>query len=155
MQILQTHLTEEDRTAFKALNDWNEPLQEEKCDSTPITRNPPKGGRVDNNSPVYEKVLLQYFEKEGKYIHPDNYSIGDWVTLWQKDAYGRKLIVISADIADYYDKRKVWYSYTFVVIFNPDGSYNLDTMAPLGDVSTFSQTVKQVKIIGNWNQPLA
>ena len=63
MQILQTHLTEEDRTAFKALNDWNEPLQEEKCDSTPITRNPPKGGRVANNSPVYEKVLLQYFEK--------------------------------------------------------------------------------------------
>ncbi|MBO4939836.1 MAG: hypothetical protein J6D30_02250 [Clostridia bacterium] len=154
-KMLQNVLSEEDLTAFKTLNDWNTPLQEEKCTSTPISNLGPNTETAKNNSP-YQKAALAYFEKEGRYVQPHPYNSNPCylVTYVQWDAYGRELVTFEAEITDFYENREVETRYSFVGIFDPDGSYNLDTVVLLGDFTTYSATVKQIKVIGNWNKPL-
>ena len=154
-EMLQNVLSDEEWTAFKTLNDWNMPLQEEKCTSTPISNLGPNREHAKNNSP-YQKAALAYFEKAGIPVqpHPYNSNPCNLVTYVQWDAYGRELVTFEAEITDFYENREVETCYSFVGIFNPDGSYHLDTIVLLGDFTTYSATVKQIKILGNWNQPL-
>jgi hypothetical protein len=152
-EMLQNVLSEEDLTAFKTLNDWNAPLQEEKCTDTPISNQGPYYEWPKNHS-SYEKAVQAYFEREGRYVHPYNPQLSWHKRIVQTDAYGRELVTMEADVTDYYSNRNVEYTYSFVGIFNPDGSYDLDTIVLLGDFTTYSATVKQIKMIGNWNQPL-
>ena len=152
-EIIATDFTQEEINTFKTLNDWDEPIKEEKCDKTAIVTRKPKSS-LKIKSSEFESVMRDYYAYVDRELHPKNISLVWTKTFIMKDEYGRELYFVVSDVTDYTDKTETMYHYQFAVIFQKDKSYDVSTMVLLEDVKLFQEQIKQMKTANNWNQPI-
>ena len=179
---LQAAFTNEELTAFKTLNDWNTPLQEEKCDSASfriITEHVwlqnGRHGNISYTNIRWNEVIRQKAIENGHVLsyqlrpdYVDNVDVEFKVYWMSTDKYGRELYFIDAyywhwddyDIPPRYSEDEgyssiVYYLY-MIAILQPDGSYNgLDCIVELDDISTPQAQMKALKASNGWNTPLS
>lgn len=140
----------EEVTALKSLNDWECPMDESKQEATAVIDKKPTKGKLKLKDNDFEPIIREYHESSGRYIHPKNSSFVRWADYVKSDAYGREMYVVNTDFKEYYDKKEISYVYSFLVIVQPDKSYDLSTVVIL-ESSIMPQQVKVAKQQNGWN----
>ncbi len=137
---------------LKELNDWDKPLDESKCEGTDIIRKKPDGNiKVNNN--YFEDIVREYHENSGRYIHPKNISFVHYFRFGIGDDYGREMYVVYTRFEEFTEKTETNYEYVFLVVVNPDKSYDPQTVVILEDLANPRDEVKQIKAQTGWNTP--
>lgn len=155
---------------FKAENDWNAPINEEKLDSAPIHL--PKisvrwGSRKDSVNLLnteWEKQIFALAEKNGHNLPDENrderyFSHVNWMAT---DKYGRRLYYVEGyyyvngdDESENPHVNYVQYYLEMVAIIHPDGTFDTDTfMVELADKVNYQEQIKALKQANDWNEPL-
>lgn len=137
---------------LKQLNGWNEPLDESQCESTAIVRKKPEGKIKVNNS-YFEQIVREYHENSDRYVHPKNISFVRFFEFFDSDDYGRELYVVYTDFDEYTAKTEIAYTFIFLVVVNPDKSYDPSTVVIIEDPNNPRDEVKQIKLQNGWNTP--
>lgn len=137
---------------LKALNDWNEPIDESKCEVTDIIRKKPEGDIKVNNS-YFEEIVREYHEGSGRYIHPKNSSFVDYYRFGISDDYGREIYVVFTSFEEFTEKTEINYEYVFLIVVNPDKSYDSANVIILNDIANPRDETKQLKAKAGWNIP--
>ena len=137
---------------LKTLNDWNEPLDESKCEGTEIVRKKPEGKIKVSNS-YFEEIVREYHENSGRYIHPKNISFLGYYRFGISDDYGREMYVVNTNFEEYTDKTETYYEYVFLIVVNPDKSYDPATVVILENLANPRDEVKNIKAQTGWNTP--
>ncbi len=156
--------------AFKAGNDWNAPINEEKLDSAPILL--PKisvrwGSRKDSvnlSNSKWEEQIFALAEKNGHNLPDESrdakyFSHVNWMAT---DDYGRRLYYVEGYYYIYGDESgensHVIYTRYFletVAIINPDKTFDTDTfMVELVDKVNYQEQIKALKLANGWDTPL-
>lgn len=143
----------EEVTTLKELNDWERPMDESKLEGTAIIDRKPSKGKLKLKNWYFEQIIEEYYADSGRYVHPKNVSFVRFFEYVKSDGYGREMYVVNTDFEEYSDKTETWYSYTFLVILQPDKSYDLSTVVVL-EPDTMPQQVKTAKQQTGWNTPL-
>ncbi len=143
----------EEIASLKELNDWECPMDESKLEATAIIDKKPSKGKLKLKNHYFEEIIREYHENSDRYVHPKNVSFVRVVDYVKSDGYGREMYVVNTDFDEYYDKKEIWYSYLFLVIVQPDKSYDLSTVVIL-ESSIMSQQVKTAKQQNGWNTAL-
>ena len=110
-------------------------------------------GKLKLKNWYFEQIIEEYYADSGRYVHPKNVSFVRFFEYVKSDGYGREMYVVNTDFEEYSDKTKTWYSYTFLVIVQPNESYDVSTVVVL-DQGGMSQQVKTAKQQTGWNTPL-
>ena len=168
-QLFYELCSDERLEAFKADNDWNAPMCEEKLDSAPIilpTIAVRWGSRKDSVNLLntqWEEQIFAYAEKNGHDL-PDGpydkyFSHANWMAT---DDYGRRLYYVEA----YYYVREdeliedpnFVYKCCFlemVAIIRPDRTFDTNTfMIELADKVDYQEQIKELKQANGWDTPL-
>ena len=135
---------EEDFTAnaieeLKERNSWNQELNLDYAVRVPIVYT-----KEDRDGPIYRETLLsagiEVFELE------EDERRSPFFHFFITDAYDRSIYVVhGASVGD----RRI-----FVVLFQPDGSFDIDTGAmELLDLQHYQDELKALKQQNGWNQP--
>lgn len=139
--------------ALKELNDWGQPINESKCKAVEIAREKPEGTLKLKND-FFEDMIREYHENSGRYIHPKNYSFVWTFQFVTSDDYGRELYVVNSIFDEYTDKAEIRYVFDFLVVVNPDKSYDRQLgLVLLEDARSPQNEVKTVKRQNGWNMP--
>lgn len=152
-EIIATDFTQEGIDALKAANDWGQPINESKCDTTSIVKKKPNG-RYKSTSTKFQTILENYYEYNNIELHPKNVSLLKYSRFIMKDAYGREMYYVISSIYEYTDKTQSMYYYPYLVVIQKDKSYDVSTMVLVEDISNPQAMVKQIKQVNNWNQPI-
>lgn len=149
---------------FKALNDWNTPLNYEKMESAKISSPiiPLRwGSREDIVNLLDYKWVEEVFRIAIKNGHEPGedyryFSHENWMAT---DDYGRRLYYVEAYYYIYFNNSKdinyITYYLEMIAIINPDRSYNPDTfMVELEGKTNYHEQIKDLKLANGWNQPL-
>lgn len=137
---------------LKELNDWNKPLDESKCESTDVVRKKAEG-KINVSNSYFEKIVREYHENSGRYIHPKNVSFVLFFEFGIADDYGREMYVVNTRFEEFTDKTETNYEYVFLIVVNSDKSYNASSVVILKDLANPKDEVKSIKIQNNWNMP--
>lgn len=140
-RILQA-VSEDDLERLKTLNDWNKPIDERKCISLEIGYEN-KDRRVQGGL-VNESQIEEFYSK----IHPVEAHCLDSIYLTTDD-YNRHIYFVRDIDSDYN------FTEPYVMLFNPDGSYNTATgYMELTDLYNYQDALKAFKEQNSWNKPL-
>ena len=139
--------------ALKELNDWEKPIDESKCESAEIIKIR-QDGRIRPNDALFEKIVREYHENSGRNIHPANISFVGHFDYLCSDDFGKELFVVYTGFEEYTDKTKIQYNYTFLVVLNPDMSYDASTVVIIEDITTPANQMKTIKDQNGWNASL-
>lgn len=140
---------------LKELNDWERPLDESRCDSTPIVNKKPEGKIKNGKSDAFlEGVTERYYERVGRYVNPRNISFVRTSRFVVSDDYGRELYFVFARLTDYEDKREIYYSHTLAIVMMPDGTCDESTVILLENPYASQSDIKLIKQMNSWNQPI-
>lgn len=130
----------EEVDAFKKLNDWNLPLNEEKCAKEKIVTRKSKS-KLKLSDQDFEKAIMSYCTATGKVYFPD-IIYGD-EQYFISDDYGREMY--------YYRCPNDMGCFAFV--FNPDGTFAGANCAVFyEDVMDFCDALKELKRNSGWNR---
>ena len=172
--------TDEEVSALKTLNDWNEPLQTEKCESATFkkfTDNVALNGRpgkIRFSEAQWRRAIksvatqnghvLQYNVSPDYVVNVDLHLEAYWMST---DEYGRELYYIDAHYYHYshyeipprYPEDEGYSSIVYylqmVAILPPNGSPNpLTFMMELDNLYTPQAQIKALKTNNGWNTPL-
>ena len=135
---------------LKQLNDWNGPLDESKCESTEIVRKKPEG-KIKVKDAYFEKIVREYHENSDRYVHPKNISFVRYFEFSMSDDYGRELYVVYTNFDEYAEKTETAYEFIFLVVVNPDKSYDPSTVVLLENATSPQEAMKTIKAQNNWN----
>lgn len=140
---------------LKLLNDWDKPIDTAKCDTTVIVTKRPEG-IIENaeDDQFLEGVIQRYHERSGRYISPKNISFVDYARFVTSDRYGRELWTVYTSYEDHTEKMMIDYSYKFLIVFMPDGSYDESTVIMLDDSFNAQKQVKLIKDNNGWDNPI-
>lgn len=169
--MLAEFFTDEDMESFKAQNDWNSPLNEDKLDSAEITsprlivRWSHRGhdAQIELFSDEWREVMIDVAIENGHNITEDNLDSVylNYVSWMATDDYGRKLYYVDGyyyvdgDEQDPSISSRRYYL-EMVAITNADGSFDADTfMLELEDKANYQDVIRELKEINGWNQPLS
>ena len=135
---------------LKHINDWNKPLDESKCEGTEIVRKKPEG-KLKVKDSYFENIIREYHESSDRYVHPKNISFVRFFEFSMSDDYGRELYVVYTDFNEYNEKTEIAYEFVFLVIVNPDKSYDPSTVVLLENATSPQEAMKTIKTQNNWN----
>ncbi len=151
---IDEELTSKDFTTLKELNDWNKPINEDKCVKKEITtrKNEPS---LDISEKTFRKITREYATKLGD---KGNDTIHRYSTYLTSDCYGRELYYVWGISRDVYGEgispTSATQYFHFAIIFNPDGSYNSDTcITEIENIMLFKDDLVLLKSKNQWNQP--
>ncbi len=136
--------------ALKALNDWGLPINETKCKKTEIVRERLEG-KLDLDEEFFDKIAIVYLGNAGLQIQPKSYLFARYFRYVTSDDYGRELYYFLADFNKYTHKSETQYSFGFLVIVNPDKSYDMSTVVLLEDENDPREDMKRIKEQTGWN----
>jgi len=139
-------------SSLKELNDWDKPIDESKCEGTEIVRKKPEGKIKVSNS-YFEEIVREYHKNSGRYIHPKNISFVGYYRFGISDDYGREMYVVNTNFEEYTDKTETNYEYVFLIVVNPDKSYDPETVVIIEDLANPRDEVKTIKAQTGWNTP--
>lgn len=141
--------------SLKLLNDWEKPINLDKCDKTEIVKRKPEGKVKNGDDDTFlEGVIKRYHERSGRYISPKNISFVSYSRFVVKDVYGRELWTVYTKFEEYTEKMEIHYSYKFLIVVMPDGSCDESTVVLLDDSLNAQDAVKNIKASNNWNKPI-
>ena len=162
--------TDEALTQFKAQNDWDLSINEQKLEKAPI--NSPMliyrwshrgdGITVNLQESDWTEVMAEVAIQNGHEITDDNkYTVYlNYVSWMADDDYGRSLYYVDGryyvygDKEDYHISSRCYYL-EMVAITDPDGSFDPDTfMMELKDKANYQSVIKELKQLHGWNKPL-
>ena len=150
---------------FKADNDWNAPMCEEKLDSAPIfaqkisVRWEHRKDEVNLSNNEWGECVSAFANKNGHDVIDEGgvsyyFSHSSWMAT---DKYGRRMYYVEGYYYVYQDVSNVSYvQYTLemVAIINPDGSYDENVfMVELLDKESYQEQIRALKEANGWNQP--
>ena len=165
VSILNDVCSDEELINFKADNDWNLPLNEDKFDSAAIIL-PKTSWRWDNrvdkvnlSNSEWEKHLFKVATENGhdKLDSSSKYfSYSSWMAT---DDYGRRLYYLEGCYYEHFDRysntESIEHFLEMVAIINPDGTFDEELfMVELVDKANYQEQIRALKIANNWNQPL-
>lgn len=149
---------------FKANNDWNLPLIEEKLDSAPIIlpriilRWEQRTNKVNLSDEKWEKYLFKVAVENGHDITDDYNKYFSYSSWMATDDYGRRLYYLEGVYYEYFDNysniSSIRYFLEMVAIIKPDGTFDEELfMVELVDKANYQEQIRALKIANNWNQP--
>ena len=150
---------------LKAMNDWGEPIKEEKLDSAPIITFPIEFafiGRIDSvnlSDEEWERQMSAVLLKNGMDVYKHYLSPN---AIWMAtDDYGRRLYYVEGEYTEHPIENDephincIIHYLEMIAIINPDGSFNEDTfMAELMDKTNYQEQLRELKAANGWNRPL-
>lgn len=162
--------TDEALTQFKAQNDWDLSINEQKLEKAPITSpmliyrwsHRGDGITVNLQESDWTEVMAEVAIQNGHEITDDNkYTVYlNYVSWMADDDYGRSLYYVDGryyvygDKEDYHISSRCYYL-EMVAITDPDGSFDPDTfMMELKDKANYQSVIKELKQLHGWNKPL-
>ena len=134
--------TEEEIAELKLLNDWEQPINEEKCTKKPIvSRKATSSLKLSDND--FENIVKTYCNAEGIY-----YKYG-WTFRYEEyfmsDDFGREMYFLCCNL------RNGTYLYLAAII-NPDGSFDsLKGVIGIKDMNNYREAMKEFKLNNGWN----
>ncbi len=140
-------------TALKERNDWGLPLNEAKCEATAIVRKKPEG-KLQPNDARFESIVKEYHKNSERYVHPKNTSFVHSFSFVSADYYGRELYTVYTNFTEYTDKTETRYFFVFLVVLNPDESYDQSTVILMDDPTDPAENVRKIKALNGWNTKL-
>ena len=151
--MIYERVSAEELSAFKSLNDWDKPINRDKCESTPILTRKSEGKSNPDGSRL-EEYAKEYYARVGRYIHPRNSDLGRSATFLACDSYGRELYVVDSRVVEYGVKSETTYYYSLLMVIMPDGSCNTSTIILVENPNDCRDAIKQIKLDNNWNLPI-
>lgn len=162
--------TDEALTQFKAQNDWDLSINEQKLEKAPITSpmliyrwsHRGDGITVNLQESDWTEVMTEVAIQNGHEITDDNkYTVYlSYVSWMADDDYGRSLYYVDGRYYVYGDNEDDnishrCYYLEMVAITDPDGSFDPDTfMMELTDKANYQSVIKELKQLHGWNEPL-
>lgn len=171
LSLVDELCSDETLADFKELNDWNKPMNEAKCDSAAIERQPInvtknyRSGKLRLSMNTIEDHMKQIAIKNG-HILPEEY-LNDYSSFYAEanwmatDSYGRELYYVYGYYYVYSEEGVFPSTMTvmyleMVAIVNPDGSTDPSTyMVELTDKLNCQDQLKKLKAENGWNTPLS
>ena len=138
---------------LKQLNDWGKSLNLTKMQKTKIRRKKAKG-KIKVNDDYFESIVKKYYKNSDIFVHPKNVSFVWYFLFLTTDSYGRELYAIETMLYEYTEKTEICYNYGFLVVVNPNKSYDLSTVIRIEDLKNTQEDVKSIKLQNGWNTPL-
>ena len=161
--------TDEALTQFKAQNDWDLSINEQKLEKAPITSpmliyrwsHRGDGITVNLQESDWTEVMTEVAIQNGHEITDDNkYTVYlSYVSWMADDDYGRSLYYVDGRYYVYGDNEDDnishrCYYLEMVAITDPDGSFDPDTfMMELTDKENYQSVIKELKQLHGWNEP--
>ncbi len=136
--------------ALKERSDWGLSLNEEKCKATKIDKFPIPG-ELGLSGSFFDDLLKEYYEYQGRYVHPKNGSLWGFFRSVMTDDYGRSLYYIESYFHEYTHKSHTSYFYCFLVVINPDKSYDVSKVVLLENENDPREDEKWIKEQTGWN----
>lgn len=146
-------IPEEELSAFKALNDWGMPINEDKCEGTEIITKKSEGENNPGEAKL-EEYAEEYYQRVGRYIHPKNNNLARLSSYITCDSYGRELYRIESWVEDFSEKSETMTYYHLLMVIMPDGSCDTSTIIMVENPYECRDAVKAIKQNNNWNTPL-
>jgi len=140
------YFSDEEIAALKAKNDWGKPIDEDKCVKTKLRRK----ARNYTETLVSDENMKIAYDHLWEYSGKGNWG-GGYVT---SDSYERHLYYFrKIDFNE--EKFETEYMESYVIIFNPDGTFDEDKgVMEIIDLWNYQYVLKAFKIRNNWNKPL-
>lgn len=153
-QEIQVDPSSEEISILKSLNDWNLPINENKCEKSEILKRKATKDKLKIKDHQFETVIEKYYADSNIYVNPRNVSFVRYSNYLMSDSYGREMHVIYTDFEEHYDKHITYYSYIFLAVFDPDENCFQKSVTLIDDPMSPSQYVKAAKKASGWNTPL-
>lgn len=148
--------SEKEIEALKQANDWNKPLDMEKCTKSPIEDNKDHKGTLGIKEKDFDKPIADYVTAGG-YKGKDTDSIYRFSILCNTDKYGRELYYvygIGSDVKGEGVSPDSEHQYfEFAIIFNPDKSCPSGNVYEILDPSGYYDDLLEFKKNCGWDTP--
>lgn len=141
-------------TSLKALNDWDLPIDESKCENSEILKRKTKKDKLKLSDHQLETVIEDYYASSDIYVNPRNVSFVSYSSYLASDSYGREMHVLHTTLEEYHDKHTTYYSYVFLAVFDPDENCFSESVVLIENPMSPAQFVKASKEASGWNTPL-
>lgn len=135
---------------LKESSDWGLPLNEKKCKATKIDKFPIPG-ELWLTYDFFHELLREYHEYCGRYVHPKKQCIYFSFRSVMSDDYGRSLYYIESNFHEYTHKSHTCYFYCFLVVINPDKSYDVSKVVLLENENDPIKEEIWIKKQTGWN----
>ena len=150
-QIVIQSISNDDLDRLMSLNDWGRPLDDSKCISLEVvykskefTEREKPFGIFAGDGLVKESQIKEFYSS----IHPKTVNRLEYVYL-TSDNYERHIYFIRGIDAEYN------YTEPYVIMFNPDGSYDAATgYMEMTDLYNYQDSLRLFKEQNQWNKPL-
>lgn len=132
---------------FKVRNDWDQPLNEEKCTKKQIIKKKPESKLKLEKEDFVKAINAYFFEQNGKpYFIQHSRSLGDFFIA---DDYGREIYVLRGDVEIPTSAKT---DVDVIILFNPDGSCDPEVaVAEIPDFLNYREFLKEFKQRNGWN----
>ena len=153
-QEMQVDPTCEEVLSLKALNDWNLPIDESKCEKSEILTRKANKDKLKIKDHQFETVIEEYYENYDIYVNPRNVSFVRYSEYLMSDSYGREMHVLYTDFEEHYDKHITSYTNIFLAVFDPDENCFQESVTLIAEPKNPALYVKAAKEASGWNTPL-
>jgi hypothetical protein len=149
--------SEEQIESLKEANDWNKPIDIEKCTKSEIVDRKNDKGGLGLEREDFDKVIEAYVHNQG-YKGEDVGHLSRYFVHSNTDKYGREIYYVYAvgfDVkGEGISPDSEHKTYEFAIIFNPDKSSGVDNVYEITDLNECYEGVKQLKEKCGWNTPI-
>lgn len=147
-----TSFTKEEVEDLKRKNDWDKELNESKSIKVEITRKKTKT-EIHIEDKDFETIFKSVAQSKG---YKGNDTIFRSAIYCTSDMYGRALYYawgVGRDVnGEGVNQHSLYMDLKLIIIFNPDGSYNIDTsIMELSDMYNYQDALKAFKELNKWN----
>lgn len=131
--------------AFKALNDWNQPINEAKCVKRKIVDRKPES-KLNLKEADFDKAAKEYFA-ENEILHTEK-SVHGYDQYFVSDDYGREIHYLYCVVRGFSNPHE----YILALMFNPDGTCaGSAAVMTIDDPLHYHEALKEFKLRNGWN----
>lgn len=139
--------SEEELAAFKTLNDWDLPIDEDKCTKAAIVDLKPEP-ELDLDDEDFNAVLKEFLTEQGIVFSESN--LRAYETFFLSDDYGREMYLVQSNVHVVNTDPECKH---VVMIFNPDGTCSgTDAVLVIEDLMDYKEALKEFQQRNGWNQ---
>ena len=149
-ELSKDSFSEAEIEALKAANDWNQPINDSKCVSTPIVKHKPEGS-LELKDADFEAAIQTYARQDG-YLGDDHIYRFSYFSA--ADGKGRELYYVYGIGRDVKgegvspDAESV--TYEFAMLFQADGTCTLEGVAEITDPTCLRTILEELKQTNGW-----
>ena len=148
--------SEEQIESLKEANDWNKPIDIEKCTKNEIVDSKNDKGGLGLEREDFDKVIEAYVCEQG-YKGEDIGHLSRFFVHCNTDKYGREIYYVYAvgfDVkGEGISPNSEHKTYEFAIIFNPDKSSTIENVYEITDPNEIYEAVRQHKENCGWDTP--